>query len=134
MPANNQTSLFDHSLEPRLDRVFAPMCNAVPLAQVKLLKGEVANHMQAIWQALRQNEFLDVTLAERIATVLLRLLGEYGEHTVSNQSLIIGATRYFIKDHDAESDLSSLLGFDDDVRVLNYVLESIGKNDLRIDL
>jgi len=134
MPSDNQPALLNHCLDPRLDRVFTPLCVALAPAQIELLKREVADHVQAIRQALHQNEFVDVTLAEQIAAVSHQLLNDYARCSEAQRSLIVGAVRYFAKNQDADTDFSSLLGFDDDVQVLNFVLVALGRNDLRIEL
>jgi hypothetical protein len=48
--------------------------------------------------------------------------------------LIVGASRYFIRNHDVQDDTKSLLGFDDDTAVLNYVLVELGHGEMRIKL
>lgn len=39
-----------------------------------------------------------------------------------------------IEANDVDPDTGSLLGFDDDVIVLNFVLDKIGRSDLRVEL
>jgi uncharacterized membrane protein YkvA (DUF1232 family) len=84
--------------------------------------------------AMRQNEFIDIVLAEAIARTLDQLLKESGNYPENHRRLIIGAAHYFIQNQDAQGDISSILGFDDDVAVLNYVLKEIGRDDLKVDL
>lgn len=81
-----------------------------------------------------QNEFLDVTLARQIAKRLHQLLDNYGHYSNEHQSLLVGTVRYFIKDDDAEHDMHSVLGLDDDVVVLNYLLDTLGRPELKISL
>jgi len=126
--------LFNNLLDPKLERHFTPLCTEVPVTDIERLRREVAAHLQIIRQALTVNEFLDWPTAQRIAEVVLRLLDEYDQHLDGQRALIVGATRYFVRDHDVEPDLASLLGFDDDVIVLNHVLDSIGHSDWRIEL
>lgn len=130
----NTLPLLGHSLDPRLDRVFAPMCTALSPAESADLKHAVSVHVEKIRAALTTNEFLDVTTAEWIAGVLTELLTGYAEQPEAHRALIVGAARYFVQARDAEPDLASLLGFDDDAQVLNFVLDSIGRADLKVDL
>jgi uncharacterized membrane protein YkvA (DUF1232 family) len=133
MPAGS-LPLFSNLLDPKLERHFTPLCTEVPVTDIERLRRDVNAHLQVVRQALTANEFLDWSTAQRIAEVVLRLLDEYGQHTDNQRALIVGATRYFVRDQDVEPDLASLLGFDDDVIVLNHVLDSIGRSDWRIEL
>jgi uncharacterized membrane protein YkvA (DUF1232 family) len=126
--------LFGPQLEPQLDRVFAPLCAALPHGEVSDLQRAVTQHVGAIRTAMSRNEFLDIDTAERIADVLIGLLKNHGRYEAAQRPLIVGAARYFIEAHDVEPDARSLLGFDDDVAVLNFVLDRIGRPDLRVEL
>jgi uncharacterized membrane protein YkvA (DUF1232 family) len=130
----NTLPLLGHSLDPRLDCVFAPMCVALSPAKAADLRHAVAAHVERIRAALTTNEFLDMAAAERIADVLTELLGDYARQPELHCALIVGAARYFAEARDVEPDLTSLLGFDDDVQVLNFVLDSIGRADLKVEL
>lgn len=132
MNSQKQTSMFDNSLDPRLHRAFAPMCERLCPDDAANLAGQVDAYLENVRKSLRQNEFIDVALAERIAIVLSELLSGYSRYSLEDQSLIVGAARYFIEDSDIEPD-TSLLGFDDDACVLDFVLREIGRNDLGIE-
>ncbi len=126
--------LFDHSLDPRVERVFAPMCTVLSPAEAADLRRAVLAHVERIRSALTTNEFLDVATADRIGNVLTGLLDNYARQSEAHRALIVGAARYFVETHDTEPDLTSLLGFDDDVQVLNHVLDTIGRADLKVEL
>ena len=83
---------------------------------------------------MRRNEFIDITLAENIAQTLRQLLRELAIYPENKRRLIVGAARYFMRSQDAQADLESILGFDDDAAVLNYVLKEIGRSDLKVEL
>ena len=119
-------------LSPKLSLVFVPLCETVGSDKVLPLQQTVQSHLQYVQIALHQNEFLDIDLASAIATALLALLAEYNRYASDQQALIVGAARYFIAEDDIEPDTSSILGFDDDTRVLNYVLDVIGRPDLKV--
>ena len=133
MSSNSRLPVFSRQLDPRLDRVLAPMCTALPLSEVESLKQAVLAHVSEVRAATASNEFLDVAAAERAAHVLLELLDGYARYPEPHRSLIVGAARYFVREQDVEPDTGSLLGFDDDVMVLNFVLETIGRADLRVE-
>ncbi|MCP4406693.1 MAG: hypothetical protein GY807_02840 [Gammaproteobacteria bacterium] len=121
-------------LNPQLYQAFNPLCQALPAEDIANLVDRVAGHVQEIRTALQKNEFLDITLAEAIAESLLAVLANYGQYSTEQQALIVGAVEYFIDDKDVEPDTTSVLGLDDDAEVLNYVLHSIGRADLRVEV
>ena len=121
-------------LSQRVGRMFASMCEALPADETAQLAGEVAQHLAEIRNALRMNEFLDIALAEQIAGALTALLAGYEMLPEEHKALVVGATRYFVATQDAESDLTSVLGCDDDAEVLNYVLDFMGREDMKVEL
>jgi hypothetical protein len=54
------------------------------------------------------------------------LLDRYSEFAAYEQSLIVGAVRYFAIADDPFDDETFATGFYDDMRVMNYVMEEIG--------
>ena len=68
--------LFKQRLEYRVDSVFGPICAAIPPEQTAKLKDQSRLHIKRVRQALRYNEFLDVTTAEQIAGILIKLFDE----------------------------------------------------------
>ena len=133
-PANQQYLWGSASLDPRLEGYFRPLCTPTNEQELSALITEISDHVEEIKQALQHNEFLDIDTAERLASTLLILLEETNLYSDQNQILIVGAARYFVHPHDADPDTGSMLGLDDDTAVLNYVLETIGKPELKIDL
>ena len=77
---------------------------------------------------------LDLDMATRIAEALLTVLDEPDQYGHEERALLRGAADYFIDSDDNANDLTDAVGFDDDARVLNAVLEAIGRKDLVIDL
>jgi len=134
MSNNDLPNLFGRDLDPRLERHFAPLCIELDNLAAMELRQEIINHVEDFHKALKYNEFLDIDTAIRIAKVLINLLDNYDSYPKSHQKLIVGAARYFVSPHDADPDTTSLLGLDDDAAVLNYVLDTIGKPELKIEL
>jgi uncharacterized membrane protein YkvA (DUF1232 family) len=126
--------LFPNMLDPKLEKVFASLCGVITPRQVAELNKQIAAHLISVREALRYNEFIDLALAERIANTLTVLLEELANYPEGKQKLIVGAARYFTRDQDAQADFASILGFDDDATVLNYVLIKIGRIDLKVEL
>lgn len=125
--------LFQPALPARIERVFDPLCRTLESVELHTLTQQVQGHAAIVRDSQRHNEFIDANLAERMAAILGDLLGAYEAFIPAQQALIAGAARYFVLSGDASPDMSSLLGFDDDILVLNHVLNSIGRDDLRIE-
>lgn len=103
---------------------------AEQLVPVADLRAEVRDYQKAISAKARWSDDVDPSLAGRLAEASLKLL-----HTIDDKSpeeqrrLVQAAVRYFVLQEDAESDLDSVLGLDDDVEVLNAVLKHLGRDD-----
>lgn len=121
-------------LNPHIRHHLLQLCEAIPDSEIFALREKLDGYLKAVQQALIQNEFLDVTLARKIANTLHQLLDNYGRYTKEHQSLLVGTVRYFVKDDDAEHDMHSVLGLDDDAAVLNYFLDILGRPELKISL
>ena len=134
MPSQTSPGLFGHGLDPTLEQHFRPLCAVLSQQEALNLQQEIRTHLQDIHRALQQNEFLDTDMAERLSIVLIKLLNEYDSYPERHQKLIVGAARYFVSPYDADPDTTSLLGLDDDTAVLNYVLDTIGKPELKVEL
>jgi uncharacterized membrane protein YkvA (DUF1232 family) len=126
--------LFPNFLDPRIDCIFRSLCEEITPSQITDLNKQINAHLQRVRDALGQNEFIDLRLAEQIVITLDRLISDFAQYPESKHKLIAGAARYFIYERDAQRDFESILGFDDDVAVLNYVLKELGRDDLRIEL
>lgn len=131
-----QSALFpdSHPLPDRLARIFEPLCRDTEHVDLDRLTTQVIAHAAQIRQATRRNEFLDAGLADQIADLLCLLLSDVTHQTPQQRALVVGAARYFTDMNDADSDLNSILGLDDDVEVLNHVLDLLGHTDLKVKL
>jgi uncharacterized membrane protein YkvA (DUF1232 family) len=80
-------------------------------------------------------EFVDVKLAERLAVAARAFLDHASPDTPDiHARLIQAAIRYFVLQDDAESDLTSVVGWDDDVEVFNAVALFIERPDLVVEV
>ena len=95
---------------------------------------ELSAHLETIHAAAGQNEFLDVSLALRLTEVSRALIGESRRRDDGARRLVQAAVRYFIIDDDADPDLESVCGLDDDAEVCNAVARALGRNDLIIEI
>jgi len=131
MNEDRQSHLFQNDLSPNIRMLFDSLCCSPSDVNTSFLKEQINIHLQKTHLALESNEFLDVNLAQQAATLLIDLVSHLGEFSIDNQMLIIGAARYFVLEDDHEPDTKSLLGFDDDIKVLNFVLGKLGKPKLK---
>lgn len=125
--------LFPNMLDQNIEEIFLPLCQDLPDTKIRTLCKHVSDHLEHVHTALGANEFIDISVAEQIAERLTILLSEITSFPENKRRLVVGAARYFILDRDAQDDLSSILGFDDDLIVLNYVLTELGRQDLKVD-
>lgn len=91
----------------------------------------IEEHLVELRSAQSSNEFLDLGLAGRIAAACQQLIDALGaEAPDSHRRIILSAILYFVRDEDAESDTSSILGLDDDLRVVQAAARAVGHPDL----
>lgn len=123
-----------HSLDPKTMHMYQSLCEVLPREQILELKQQAAHYFTQVQANLKQNEFIDIATAQQLTETVQSLLDAYETFTDSQKSAVVGAARYFIKDDDAEHDTDSILGLDDDVAVLNYVLDLVGRPEQKIQL
>jgi hypothetical protein len=106
------------------------------LKPVHELFKEVRAYQLAIQQRSQWNDAdVDPTLANALSEASLRLLGTLSETSPeSTRRLVQAAVRYFVIEEDADSDLDSILGLDDDAEVLNAVLRKLGHDSWVVDV
>ena len=96
----------------------------------------IEKYNQKIELAARNRQDLDINLAHTISQICLNLLDECWENATDIERRLINMVCcYFLEEEDdEEGDLDSVFGFDDDAQVLNIALESIGREDLIIQI
>lgn len=85
------------------------------------LQIQVDRHLGELEEAHRRNEFLDLETARELARMSERLLDLYPSVSEADRRLIQAAVLYFVLEQDASRDSGSLLGLDDDARVMQAV-------------
>ena len=106
------------------------------LKPVHELFKEVRGYQQTIQQRSQWRDAdVDPTLANSLSQVSLRLLGTLSENSPeATRRLVQAAVRYFVIEEDADSDLNSILGLDDDAEVINAVLKKLGLDDWVVEV
>jgi uncharacterized membrane protein YkvA (DUF1232 family) len=127
-----QGSLFDNEPSVRFQKIIKEYGEIY--TNPEILRQSIEKHMIIIMAETSQNEFINVSLAEKIKDICLLLIEEFNDKTLEEKRYISATVNYFISKDDEEEDLFSPLGFDDDAEILNECLKLIGKESLTIDI
>ncbi|MFN0027263.1 MAG: hypothetical protein ACKV2O_08795 [Acidimicrobiales bacterium] len=114
-----------------MDR-FIAACLPTQQAELPGLRLRTQAYLAWARNAAKANPALDLDMATRIATTLSSVLDEPDQYGEEDRALLRGAVDYFVNSEDDANDLTNAVGFDDDARVLNAVLEALGRRDLLI--
>ncbi len=115
-----------------MDR-FVALCAPTDPDELAGLRLRVQAHLAWVRGQAERHPATDVDTATQIADALARLLDEPDQYDAGQRALLRGAVDYFVLKSDERDDLHSALGFDDDVRVVNALLDAVGRIDLRIE-
>lgn len=82
----------------------------------------------------KDNPLYDRKLSEKIFAMCDVLLDFYPSASTYQRKIIVGALKYCIAKNDGMSDEFFASGLRDDAKIVNFVLEEIGKGDQAIIL
>jgi hypothetical protein len=99
---------------------------ATTLAELLARRRAIDAHLAAVRQAAAGRDFLDLGGALSAAERLHTMLDEAARLDAEQRSVLAAAIDYFTEAHDLECDLSSPLGFDDDLEVIDAAERLIG--------
>jgi uncharacterized membrane protein YkvA (DUF1232 family) len=106
-----------------------------PLVPTTELQGELRTYRQSLARNAQWNDEVDPRLAQALDNACVKLLSTVDAQTPpAERQAIQAAVRYFILEDDAESDLDSVIGLDDDAEVLNAVLAHLGRSDWSVQV
>lgn len=107
-----------------------PLIHETPM-DVAELYSSVTAHIADIQDKAQLFEFIDIDTGLMVALHCRELLNGITSTTSrEHRQLIQVAARYFIQNEDADSDMSSIVGFDDDALVVDTVARIVGRTDL----
>ena len=132
MSADEPVIDLEELLNPDEQRRFRRLCLETSPDELVQLSSVVKLHLDQIRHQHGPNT--DIETAEAISSSLIALLSSDSTFDAGQRALIRGAVEYFLLADDASGDLDDVLGFDDDARVLNSVLEQINKTQFRVAL
>ncbi len=131
MPQDSATNPFDLASIPGLPHETLPVLRRLwttPTEAPESLADAVRLHVKAVDDLARRNEFLDPRQAQDLAATCLALLQQLEPDTpLLHRKLTELAVRYFVLEHDADSDFD-IAGLDDDIAVVHAIasyLESL---------
>jgi hypothetical protein len=95
---------------------------AEPLMSADLLSEQARVYFKQVEAIANDGEVIDLELVADAAVRCERLLAEVDDDMPEEERrLIQAAVRYFVNEEDADADLESLIGFDDDGAVVEAV-------------
>ena len=119
---------------PGLIPAFEKLCSSFPPDSIPDLRKGVDATLDRLTRM--KDDYLGPNLdtAQEIAKRMCYLIENYQNYPADKHPLIVGALRYFIIEQDSLPDQRPIIGFDDDIRVLNYVLEQLGISGMFLDV
>jgi hypothetical protein len=109
---------------------FVALCVASSAADLEALVPGIDAYVVRVEKAAGESSVTDVETARKLAHALQQLIAGAEGYSDDQRALVRGASEYFMLTGDDQDDLEDILGFDDDVRVLNVVAELLGRSDL----
>lgn len=102
------------------------------LSPIELLdQAEV--YLEKIKMAYKKNVFINLKLAEAIFFNMQSVVAQWDHLPPHCYPWLSGMMRYFTLQSDLESDVTSPIGFDDDVEIMNVCLCHAGLEELCLD-
>ncbi len=117
-----------------IKKVFKSFCIDIDKGKLEILRKKV---LEEIENAKKRNDagmLLDIHLAEEIVKRCLYLIDHFDDFSSSERRLAVGAICYFAVSDDPLSEEIFASGYDDDAKVMNYVLEELKIDDQFIEL
>ena len=119
-------------LNPDEQRRFRRLCIETSAEELSQLGEVIELHLDQI--KADAGSATDVETAALVAEAACKVLSFADQFNSQERAMVRGAVEYFILNDDASDDLDDALGFDDDARVLNSVLDRIGRAELKVDV
>jgi hypothetical protein len=130
--ASRARLLVQEILHPDEMNAFAAACTPTDAAEFAGLRLRTQAYVAWARTEAQRRGTVDLDTAVAIGKTLTMLLDEPDQYDAGERALLRGAVVYFIEADDTANDLTDVIGFDDDVRVLNAVLDALGRQDLLI--
>lgn len=126
------TELADALPQSSID-AFAKVYPERPADSSELLAGLIRSHLEVVDQAAL-GEAVDTHLARVLADRLLKLLESWELLSEDERAAAHATVTYYVLSDDADGDLKSPTGFEDDAHVANACFTFLGRPDLFIEM
>jgi uncharacterized membrane protein YkvA (DUF1232 family) len=130
----------DSAIASQLSQLSLDVCRILDrlreeaLVPLNVLAGELTTYTSELERQARTIEFYDFEAAKRAATLCHKLLAALPEEPSKQQHRLVQlAISYFVLAEDAQDDNYSLVGFDDDLKVIEAVIAELGLDHLLRD-
>jgi hypothetical protein len=118
---------------PRAVRKVVRVFYDLPLLSKIELMSLLEQYAIRIQNAAEYRGDVDARLADCISLCCTRLLREqWDDEALESKRLIQAACLYYVEIDDGDGDMASAYGLDDDAKLLNFVVEHLGRPDLTI--
>jgi uncharacterized membrane protein YkvA (DUF1232 family) len=114
--------------------LFRSLCKTLSNDEALLLNDQLHDAYDKMVAQIDNSPHMNARRLEEVYSVASYLMEHYHSFSKDQRALIVGGVRYFALDDDLISDAAFFTGFDDDAKILNYVLAQIGVNDRFIRL
>jgi len=112
---------FPSSIRPH----YKQLCSLASEDQLLELKLELEKNIKDVRSLSESKLDYPISDAENCNTVCCYLIDNYNNFSKREQSLIVGAVKYFVSDVDPFHEAIFVSGLHDDKKILNYVLEEL---------
>jgi hypothetical protein len=97
-------------------------------------RGRLQTHLDVMEERSFEFEHVALELAHTIAAHLSTMVDESGSLSAEQRATLRAAIEYFVISADAEHDLASPIGLEDDAIVANAAFEMLGRPDLVVQI
>ena len=117
-----------------VEAVFNDFCEPLPIEAVAAVREELDKEVEKLIHSATKNQKIELRLVNALYLASKALLDQYEKYSEEEKAMIIGAIRYFVISDDPFPDTDFASGFLDDAKVMNYVLDQLGEEELIIDI
>ena len=122
-----------HDIPVEYRHRFQVLLGREPVA-TSILRDILDQYIQTVRKVGPLVAFINVEEAELLSTACLALLDHVGRSDSPDEhALVQAAVHYFILEEEDE-EVTEVLGFDDDIQVINAILRAAGRDDLIVPL
>lgn len=117
-----------------IKKLFKSLCVDIDEGKLPILREKTLEEVENSKKRGQEGLLMDVRLAEEISKRCIYLLDHFHEFSPSERRLAIGAIAYFAISDDPISEEIFASGYDDDAKVMNYVLEELKIENMFINV